>query len=322
MSSTGYFIFSLDTELSTGFFDQDEYRHQLFSKDGQRERKAIHSVIAMCEKYRIAPTWAIVGHIFYERCENCQRCPIKDWQGKYQSYEEAYNTTNPLWYGADVIDDILNSTQPKEIGFHGYTHRVFSETAMDAEEAQFEIDEWKRLAARRQITGTSVVFPRNAQGHFKLLKDAGFICYRGHDSIPRPSRIFPILGSFDHIFSLSRLPVYDADDSAVMPNGLVNLRGSQHLFNFDRSIENVLDSLGLQNLRLNRIFKGIRKAAAEGKIVHLWAHPWEFRTTKDLEKLDTILASVAEQTARGRMRSLTMSEMARIILENSRREAS
>jgi len=315
MSSPGYFIFSLDTELSTGFFDQDEERHKLFSKDGQRERRSIRSVIALCEKYEISPTWAIVGHIFYNHCEKCKRCPIQNWQGKYNSYDEAYDTANPLWYGADIVQEILNSPQHHEIGFHGYTHRVFTETSMNAAESQFEIEEWKRLAARHQINGTSIVFPRNAQGHFDLLKDSGFICYRGHDHIPHLYELLPILESFDHLFSLSKLPLYNVDETAIDVNGLVNLPGSQHLFNFNHSMEKVLDRVNLHKLRLNRIFRGIKKAAEDGKIVHLWAHPWEFRTEKDLEKLEAILAFVADKSTQGSIRPITMTDMANIILQ-------
>lgn len=320
-TSPGYFLFSLDTELSVGFFDLDQERHEIFSKDGQRERKAVRAVISLCEKHEITATWAIVGHIFYEHCEYCQRCPVKKWQGKYDSYEEAYGTNNPLWYGADIIQSILASPQPKEVGFHGYTHRVFTESKMNAEDAQFEIDEWKRLAARHQITGTSVVFPRNAIGHLDLVKDAGFICYRGHDRIPRLYELIPILESFDHILSLSKLPLYDIDASAIDPNGLVCLPGSQHLFNYNRSMENILDGLNFHKLRLNRIFRGIEKAAVEGKMVHLWAHPWEFRTEKDLEKLEAILCFVAEKVAQGKMRSVSMTEMAQLILTNKAKDA-
>ncbi len=316
-SKPGYFIFSLDTELSVGFFDLDQERHEIFSANGQRERNSIRSVLGLCEKYGIAATWAIVGHIFYARCEYCQRCPIQAWQGKYQSYDEAYGTDHPLWYGADVISQILASPQPKEIGFHGYTHRVFTESKMDAEEARFEIAEWKRLAARHNLHGTSMVFPRNAIGHLDVVKEAGFLTYRGHDLIPRLYELVPILESFDHILSLSRLPVYDVDASAIDPKGLVCLRGSQHLFNYNRQMETILDALGFHKLRLKRIFKGMRKAAAEGKMVHLWAHPWEFRTAKDLEKLEAILAFAAEEIAHSRLRSVTMTEMANLILDQN-----
>ena len=72
-TSPGYFLFSLDTELSVGFFDLDQERHEIFSKDGQRERKAVSAVISLCEKHELTATSNTVGHIFYENCEHCQR---------------------------------------------------------------------------------------------------------------------------------------------------------------------------------------------------------------------------------------------------------
>ena len=322
MSSPGYFILSLDTELSVGFFDMENERCARFSKDGKPERQAIHAVLSLCEKYNIAATWAITGFIFHQRDETPQPCPLENWQEEINRHAAAYDTTSPLCYGADIVQDIVDSPQPKEIGFHGYTHRVFTESKMDADEAQFEINEWKRLAARWHVIGTSIVFPRNAQGYLELLKDAGFICYRGHDHISRLYEFIPILESVDQLLSLSKLPLYDADSTAIDSNGLVNLPGSQHLFNFNHSIENILDSLKFHKLRLKRIFKGIETAAAEGKIVHLWAHPWEFRIDKDLEKLEAILAFVAQKSNQGRMHPITMTGMANIILKQASQEAS
>ena len=82
MNNTGYFLFSLDTELGTGYFDEDAARHRLFSKDGIEERKRIARVLTLCEQYGIHATWAVVGHLFFNRCEYCPDCPISHWQGR------------------------------------------------------------------------------------------------------------------------------------------------------------------------------------------------------------------------------------------------
>lgn len=318
MLSPGYFILSLDTELSVGFFDLDDERNARFSSDGKAERKAIRSVLSLCEKYDIAATWAITGFIFYQRNETPQPCPLKNWQEEIKRYRAAYDTSSPLCYGADIVQEILDNPQKKEIGFHGYTHRPFP--SLDAAEAQFELEEWKRLAARLQLSGTSVVFPRNAIAHLDQVKDAGFLCYRGHDRIPRPSEIFPILEVLDHLFPISKLPVYEINASAIDSRGLVNLPGSQHLFYDNLSVEKTLVSLGLHKRRLKRILKGIETAATEGKMIHLWAHPWEFRSAVAIEILENILSYVNQFYPQGNLRSVTMTEMAQIILDSSRRE--
>jgi hypothetical protein len=320
MTTSGYFILSLDTELSVGFFDLERERQARFSQDGQAERSAIRSILSLCEKYDIAATWAITGFIFHERGELPLPCPLETWQEEFNRHAAAYDTASPLSYGADIIQEILNSPHAKEIGFHGYTHRPFP--TLEADEAQFELDEWKRLAAKNQITGTSVVFPRNAICHLDRIRDSGFLCYRGHDLIPRPSEFFPILEVFDHLLPVSKLPVYDINTSAIDASGLVNLPGSQHLFYDKLSVENTLVSLNLHKRRMKRIFKGIETAAAEGKMVHLWAHPWEFRNPAALEILDNTLSYVAQKSAQGSLRSVTMTEMAQIILDQTAHQSS
>ena len=315
MSSPGYFILSLDTELSIGFFDMENERRARFSKDGETERKAIRAILSLCEKYNIAATWAITGFIFHQRNETPQPCPLENWQEEIKRYESVYDTTSPLCYGADIIQDILDSPQTKEIGFHGYSHRPFTE--LNKAESQFEIDEWKRLANRHHLTGTSIVFPRNAIAHLDQIKESGFLCYRGHDHIPRLSEIFPILQVLDHLLPISKLPVYEASARAIDANGLVNLPGSQHLFYDNRAIEETLMRFHLYNRRLKRIFNGIETAAAEGKIIHLWPHPWEFRSKPSLEILEDVLKSVSQNN----LRSVTMTKMAQIILSPSNKEA-
>lgn len=313
MSTPGYFILSLDTELSVGFFDMDDERHARFSPDGQEERQAILSVLSLCEKYGIAATWAITGFIFHQQDEIPRPCPIENWQRAIKRHAAAFDTSSPLCYGADIVQAILDSPQAKEIGFHGFTHRPFP--TLDPAEAQFELEEWKRLAARYQLTGTSVVFPRNAIAHLEQVKDSGFLCYRGYDRIPRPSEIFPFLEVLDHLIPISKLPIYDIDAGAIDPRGLVNLPGSQHIFYDNRGAETILTRLSLHKRRLKRIFKGIETAAIEEKIIHLWAHPWEFRSGAALEILEDILAVVADN----KLRSVTMTEMAQIILERTSR---
>jgi hypothetical protein len=68
--------------------------------------------------------------------------------------------------------------------------------------------------------------------------------------------------------------------------------------------------MGLEHLRMRRILRAVRRAGREGKILHLWAHPWEFRTEKDFSKLSKTLDAVAEEVRRGRMVSMGMTELA------------
>ena len=94
---------------------------------------------------------------------------------------------------------------------------------------------------------------------------------------------------------------------------MVNLIATQHVFGFSRKTEILLDGWGLPNLRIRRITRAIKKAASQKKVVHLWAHPGEFRTEGDFSKLRYIFESVAEEVAAGRMKTISMIDMARMV---------
>ncbi|MDZ7318954.1 MAG: hypothetical protein ONB11_07355, partial [candidate division KSB1 bacterium] len=61
--------------------------------------------------------------------------------------------------------------------------------------------------------------------------------------------------------------------------------------------------------------KAIKKAAVQKKVVHVWAHPWEFRTEQDFDKLRYIFQHVAQEVSAGNMQSVTMNEMAQIVTQ-------
>jgi hypothetical protein len=311
----GYFLFSLDTELAWGYFDSGKKRAQLLSRDGGRERWAIERILELFGQFNIVGTWAVVGHLFYPKCEDCEECPIEKWEGRFSSYEQIFETDHPLWYGSDVIDAVRAAKPRQEIAFHGYTHEVFDESQMSSERAHFEIREWMRLAGRRGIVPKSVVFPRNRIGHMSLFQSAGFICYRSEEYVPlhlRARYVGPLLKTFAQVLSLYDPPIYGLAD--VGSGGLLNLPSSQHLFDFDRRVESLLDGMNLHLLRLRGFKRGIRKAAKRAKIFHLWAHPWELKSEKDIDKLRYVLGFVAEESEKGRMCSVGMAEIAEEVL--------
>lgn len=309
--SAAYFLFSLDTELGTGYFDMDQMRAQLFSPDGSRERWAIRSLLDLMDEYDIHATWAVVGHLFYQQCEHCEICPFTDWKGKYSSFDEVYGTNHPLWYGADVVEEILRRGK-HEIGFHSYSHRIFDPNSMSEKDARVEIDEWLRVAARKGIHPRSITFPRGVAGFLPLFKQNNFLCYRQAEtqSIWVRNRYFGrYLKTLDHLLAISTPPIYSLADLTISPEGMLGIPGSMHIKEY-WWLEDVLDDANLHLRRFRRVINGIRKASREKKIIHLWAHPWEFKTPRDIEKVRYIFQAVAEEQKLGRMRSITMLDLA------------
>ena len=309
MSSPGYFIFSLDTELAWGYYDR--FEKSMFSLNGEKERESVHRLLEIFDEFNIIATWAVVGHLFYDKCENCEVCPVLEWKNKYRSFNEIYETNNPLWYGLDIIDLLQTKGSRHEIAFHGYTHKVFSEEKMTEQEAKTEIQEWQRLAARKNMIPLSVVFPRNQVGHLQAFKDAGYICYRGDELHPKDYKI-PFIGKalnrIDLVIQIRTPQVYDLEENTT---GLVNLPSSRWLFGMNRKIEAVFDGLGLHLLRIRKMVKAVKKSAREGKIIHIWAHPEEFKSEKDFEKLRFLLSFVSDELKKGTLQSIGMADLAR-----------
>jgi hypothetical protein len=309
--TTGYFLFSLDTELGWGYFDLDQTRAAVLSSDGSEERRSIEQLLDVLDEFGIVATWAVVGHLFHSRCEECDVCPILEWKGRRRCFEEVYGTAHPLWYGADTLEMLLTRGSRHEIAFHGYTHQLFDEDTMGEDAARTEIQEWLRVSRKKGVIPRTVIFPRNRIGYLRLFEEAGFLCYRGEGEVPGAcgvSRIGRLMKSVDHLLALSSPPVYEP--GGVEACGLVNLPSSQHFFGFSRGLEAVLDSLHLHRVRINRMIRGVKKAADERKIIHIWAHPHQFRTHKDFDKLRYLFGYVAEVAAKGTIQCVGMSELA------------
>jgi hypothetical protein len=303
---TGYFIFSLDTELAWGYFwDSPESDKKTW--DGGKIREAIQHLLEMMDEFGVVATWAVTGHLFYEKCEECELCPIMELKDKDPRFNQIWGTQDPRWYGADIIESILSKNSGHEICFHGYSHKLIAN--LSSEEARFEIQEWLRLAKRKGIQGQSVIFPQGRIGHLDLFRDAGFICYRGYD-VAHPALSIPVLGKILNQINL-RLSLLTPQVYEINPDvqGLVNVPSSQWLFRTNRTVETMLDLINLPYARLTPTVRSIRNAAEEKKVVHLWAHPHEFRTNKDLDKLRFIFEHFAKFSRAGKLQSITMSDM-------------
>src|SRR3990172_348526 len=305
---TGYFLFSLDTELAWGsLWDQPPSKRS--SRDGSTERKTIQRLLDMMDEFGVVATWAITGHLFYEKCEECEACPVLDLKGKDSRFGQIWHSQDPMWYGADVVQTLLSRGAGHEIAFHGYTHRLYDRLSRD--EASLEIQEWLRLAKRKNIIHQTVIFPQGRIGRLDLFQEAGFACYRGKE-VSHPALSIPLLGKvlnrINLVLSMLTPQVYEVN---VGSDGLVNVPSSQWLFRTNRRIETILDSLNLHTLRLQPTAKSIERAANEKKVIHLWAHPHEFRTEKDFKKLRFVFERFAAQAKAVRLQSITMVNLAR-----------
>jgi peptidoglycan/xylan/chitin deacetylase (PgdA/CDA1 family) len=309
----GHFVFSLDTELAWGGL-WAQSPSGTASRDGTVERAHIGRLLDLMDEFGIVATWAVTGHLFYAQCEKCEICPILPLKGKDNRFGEIWGTSSPMWYGADVVDAV-QSRVGHEIGFHGYTHRTFN--GLTEGEAKVEVEAWLRLAGRKGLRADSVVFPQGRIGHLNLFRDAGFSCYRGPE-VRHPILAVPLVGRVLNRINLKlAMLTPQVFDPKVDASGLVNIPSSQWIFRTNRAVENVLDRLNLTTLRFRPAIRSIDRAAALGKVLHLWAHPHEFRKQKDFDKLRFVFDRVATHVTRGALKSITMAGLARQTLDGA-----
>ncbi len=307
---TGYFLFSIDTELAWGVFGK--FDPNAFS--AERERETVNRLLGILDEFKIAATWAVVGGMFEEKYEGSPLVDVARWLEQYPASYEMVRHNSPLLYGPDIVETLLARRDQHEIAFHGFTHRLFDEQTMSEQEARLEIETWLSVAQRWGVVPRSVTFPRSRVGFLDLFREHGFLCYRDDNLLSgayaRPV-IRKVFRRWPHsLYALTAVPLQEA---SLSPSGLICLPSSFELFGFNRRVERVLDRAGLHNLRLQTLVRSIRQAGAQRKMVHMYAHPYDFRTPFDFERLRFVLRHVAAEVQRGTLRSVTMADLVEAI---------
>ncbi|HXR75457.1 MAG TPA: polysaccharide deacetylase family protein [Bryobacteraceae bacterium] len=311
----GALVISLDFELHWGVYDHcpadSPYRANLLGA-----RRAIPRLLDLFEEFGVAATWATVGFLFAEsRDELLQFAPER--RPSYRN--EALNpyaaeighseADDPLHFAPSLIAEIRRRPF-QEIGCHTFSHYYCLESGGGIGAFRADIESAVRLARRRDVHLTSLVFPRNqiTAEALAVLPSLGFKAYRGGEQgwmyNVRPgsrNRLHRRVGRFldQYGASISRLVDWEEldDDSK-----LSNVRGSLFLRPFLPS------QPALNAFRFSRIARCMRQAAATGRLFHLWWHPHNFgsNTELNLAELRRLLMVFAECRNRFGFRSISM----------------
>jgi len=295
------FLISLDTEMLWGPAGGQEGLEQfnLIKRNENKMRNAISTLLDLFEKYNVSATWAVVGHLFLDHCDE-ETCLTKINMSKYgykkSWYRDPYSNIekDPLYYGKDIIEKIINNPINHELGYHSFSHVCF--TNIPREMAEGEIKESKKIEKEWNIKFTSFVFPINEIAYVDILKDNGFKIYRGktpnlitnsHDLICKK-----IEGGISKFITPPIEPRWD--------NGIWEIQSSMIFF----------DSQIPQSLLL-RFKIGLERTIKDKKVFNIWLHPWNLfcyeRLTDDLEKM---LKYVSKRRDEGKIDVMTMNEMA------------
>jgi peptidoglycan/xylan/chitin deacetylase (PgdA/CDA1 family) len=321
--TSGALVISLDFELHWGVRDKcavdAPYRENLLGA-----RKAIPRILDLFEEFDVAATWATVGFLFAKsRRERENFYPAVRPQyadSRLNAYVEPTGENendDPLHYASSLISHIAKRPR-QEVATHTFSHYYCQEPGDTRDAFAADLSSAMAIARHHGINVRSIVFPRNQfrPGYEDVLKHAGIVCYRGNEPHwmyqprPRSKETLAVRAPrlLDHYVSVSGSKVVSWDE-ILQPNGLCDVRSSMFLRPYSTGRK------GLESIRLRRIANGIRAAAEQRGIFHLWWHPHNFGLNTD-ENLD-FLRSVLEVFARCQqthgMKSLSMIDVASLV---------
>ena len=326
MSSTqntspfGALVISLDFELHWGVRDKrpvdGSYRENLLGA-----RQAIPQILDLFEEFGVAATWATVGFLFaknrQERDEFSPSLRPQYKNAKLSPYSEPTGDSeddDPMHYAAGLIERVAK-TPKQEIATHTFSHYYCQEPGETREAFAADIASAVAIGRRHGFDIRSIVFPRNQfrAGYESVLKEAGITCYRGNEPNwmyrprPRGEETLAVRAPrlLDGYISLSG-PKFIRWEEIAQANGTHDVRASMFLRPFSPQRK------GLEPIRLRRIAGGIRAAAKNRGIFHLWWHPHNFgkNIAENLDFLRGVLKVFAEQRQVHGMQSLSMIEVA------------
>lgn len=314
----GTLVISLDFEIHWGVRDHapptGPYAPNLLGV-----RRAIPAILDRFRHHEIAATWATVGMLFARSREELAAFspPIRPTYAdpRLDPYAEplgADEATDPLHFAPSLIDAIA-ATPGQELATHTFSHFYCLDPGATRDAFAADLTSAVAIAAARGMALRSIVFPRNQRNPAfdGVLRDVGIVAYRGN---PR-ARMYAGAATETHGRRVARLvdtylPI--TGDNTYDPSyvasgdGLHDVPASFFVRPWSRRLA------PLDGARLRRIGDSMKRAARDGRIVHLWWHPHNFgaNTAQNLEFLERILAVYRACRDQYGMRSTTMGDVA------------
>ena len=310
----GVFTLSLDFELVWGARDLAEHLGPLLHDARLTRDHVFGPLLDMLVERRIRATWATVGHLFLEGAEPVGGVmhpdvvpPCHPWRKApwWEGVPAGTERDHPEFYGRSLVLRLRDAGQ--ELGCHGFSHAILGDPGCSRQTADTELARCVKEARAIGVDLRTMVFPRNAVGHLDLVARHGFRTWRAPDpawstrpGVPRP------IGRVAHLVAVARA----AEPPTVLPSpgpyGLCCVPGSA----------SILPIYGIRRMipirsRQERALKGLRAAARDRRIFHLWMHP--INLAADPEGLLAVVRTVLDEAVRlrdeGRIEVLSVAEV-------------
>nr|WP_239639486.1 polysaccharide deacetylase family protein [Halobiforma nitratireducens] len=301
-------MISIDAELAWGFHDLENPPQRRI--DGAR--RGWRRLLEWLDAYDVPATWGVVGHLFLEDCDGCHlNHPAADC-GWFDRDPGGPASENARWFGPGLIDRIEDATADHEIACHSFSHVLFDRDGTDREVVEAELEASLAAARERGVSLESFVFPRNVVGHRDVLAEYDFRCYRGTE----PNRWYD---SWPWVRPIGKFASYSAGRSppplvepTVDDRGLVDVPGSLGLFSFEGPARTLVEPIAGDPV-LRKAKRGIDAAVAadDDAVCHLWLHPNELTSARNVRRLRRVLEYLDECRRETELRVETMAAVAR-----------
>ncbi len=321
VNNTGVFVISLDFELFWGMWDVSTI--EKYGANILGVKQAIPAMLNVFEKYNTEVTFATVGFLFAKnRNELLDSFPELKPDYTKENYDVYKNgllnigndeTDDAYHFGYSLLQQIKKGKH--EIGTHTFSHYYCLEEGQSFNEFDADIKAAVKIAKEKDISISSIVFPRNQinENYLILLKNNGINCYRGNPT----SWIYkPRKHSDENVFiRLCRsidayLPIFGYNTFVIKKDNEfpINVPGSRFLKPYNKKLK------WLEKLKIKRILNEMTVAAKRNELYHLWWHPHNFglNTAENIGGLEIILAHYKTLEKKYGFKNYTMKKAAEI----------
>jgi hypothetical protein len=311
----GLFTVSVDLELAWGICDQildDDARRAL-----SKERQIVKLLLNLMEEYEIRASWGVVGHLL--QSENPWKSgtfhpeiprPMLMGEARDWFFQVARDTSDPLWYGRDLVDMIKGCSPEQEIGSHSFCHVIYDEAAANQAAIMADIQLAKEIHAANDLPFDFFIFPRNVMGFKEILAKSGIKVYRGHEerwyeSLPCKS-VHRLLNLTYYLLSITPSTVKAKRDE----HGLINVPASMLFIGRAGLLRDLIPDKSLAQMAI----AGIDLAVKKKEIFHLWFHPSNFAYNTELQfqNLENIFRQANKLREKGSLEQRTSGDIAKL----------
>jgi peptidoglycan/xylan/chitin deacetylase (PgdA/CDA1 family) len=317
-------VVSIDVELRWGLRDLlppdgGAYRENLLGA-----RQVLPRLLDVFEAYGVRATWAVVGFLMAAtREELMAHAPPPELRPRYADrrldpYGEVIGRTeeeDPLHFGASLVEAI-RARAGQEIATHTFSHYYCLEPGQSREAFAADLGAAVGIAAGRGIRLASAVMPRGQvnPAYSAVLAGAGVRAVRGNQRgwLYRPADDAAFRAPARRAGRL--VDAYTGASGAHVSSwgevagaaGPCDVAASVFLRPYSPRLRH------LERMRLARVRRGVRAAAARGGLFHIWWHLHNSGRHQDenLGALRAVLDEFAGCRETAGMRSMTMGEVA------------